>query len=145
MNRKLTIFIITFFFFAVGISVVATNLSAAIPAWYLALSIMTFVAYAIDKSAARKGRWRTSESALHYLALAGGWPGALLGQQILRHKNRKRSFLFIFSITVLLNCAALTWLHMPEGRLKLDSLISNIHNLTAGYSVGIPSWSRSQN
>ena len=41
---------------------------------YLVVSLATFAAYALDKRAAEKGNWRTSESTLHLLALAGGWP-----------------------------------------------------------------------
>ena len=60
-----------------------------LPLWvagvYAGLSCITFLAYAMDKSAAAKGAWRTPEKTLHVLALAGGWPGALLAQQFLRH------------------------------------------------------------
>jgi len=56
---------------------------------YLILSLVTFIVYAIDKSAARKGSWRIKESTLHILAFTGGWPGALLAQKTLRHKSVK--------------------------------------------------------
>ena len=49
---------------------------------YLITSIITFLVYAQDKSAAKHNRWRTKESTLHTLALTGGWPGALLAQKI---------------------------------------------------------------
>jgi len=51
---------------------------------------------AFSKSAARKGAWRTQESTLHLLSLVGGWPGALVAQQKLRHKSKKQSFRFVF-------------------------------------------------
>ncbi len=73
---------------------------------YVGASLVAFVAYAIDKSAARAGRWRTPEQTLHLLALAGGWPGALLAQQLLRHKTNKPSFNAVFWLTVALNVAA---------------------------------------
>ncbi|MFG0284927.1 MAG: DUF1294 domain-containing protein [Phycisphaerales bacterium JB039] len=60
--------------------------------WYILASVVTVVAYAVDKRAAAKGRWRTREKTLHLLALAGGWPGALVAQRWLRHKTRKRGF-----------------------------------------------------
>ena len=59
---------------------------------YVGVSIICFVAYAIDKSAARSGGWRTAESTLLALGLACGWPGAILAQQLLRHKSNKPSF-----------------------------------------------------
>ena len=57
---------------------------------YGAMSLVTFLVYAMDKSAARRGAGRTSETTLHLLALVGGWPGALLAQQWLRHKSCRR-------------------------------------------------------
>ena len=77
---------------------------------YLGMSLLTFSVYAIDKAAARAGGWRTSEATLHCLALACGWPGALLAQQWLRHKSAKRPFRSVFWITVALNLAGLVLL-----------------------------------
>lgn len=71
------------------------------------LNIATFFVYAADKSAAAQGRWRTSESTLHALSAAGGWPAAWLAQRALRHKSRKREFLAVYVLTVLLNLGAL--------------------------------------
>lgn len=73
-------------------------------AWvYLCLSSITFVAYAIDKSAAKNDRWRTKETTLHVLSLMGGWPGAFLAQKTLRHKSKKHRFQNIFWVTVMAN------------------------------------------
>jgi uncharacterized membrane protein YsdA (DUF1294 family) len=60
---------------------------------------------------------------LHLIALAGGWPGALLAQKVLRHKSSKQSFQVVFWVTVLLNCAALSWLLTPAGALALGSML----------------------
>jgi uncharacterized membrane protein YsdA (DUF1294 family)/cold shock CspA family protein len=77
---------------------------------YFGLSLFTFIAYAIDKSAAVNGSWRTRERTLHMLGVAGGWPGALLAQQLLRHKCSKPSFVAVFWITVVVNVAGfLAW------------------------------------
>jgi uncharacterized membrane protein YsdA (DUF1294 family)/cold shock CspA family protein len=83
------------------------------------LSLVTFVAYALDKSAAVSGRWRTPELTLHLLSLAGGWPGALLAQQALRHKTSKPSFTNVFWLTVLINVGAFLawsagWITLPR-------------------------------
>ncbi|MDP3638593.1 MAG: DUF1294 domain-containing protein, partial [Azonexus sp.] len=78
-------------------------------------------AYALDKSAAQGGRWRTQESTLHLLALIGGWPGALIAQNRLRHKSRKTSFQLVFWMTVLLNCGGLGWLLSTPGNPVLRS------------------------
>ena len=67
-----------------------------LPLWLLAavagLNLVTFFAYALDKSAAQRGAWRTPEQTLHLLALLGGWPAAWWAQQWLRHKSRKQAF-----------------------------------------------------
>ena len=67
----------------------------------IALSCFTFVAYALDKHAARQASRRVSERGLHLLALLGGWPGALIAQQVFRHKTRKQSFRRVFRLTVI--------------------------------------------
>lgn len=72
---------------------------------YAGASAATFLAYARDKSAAQRGAWRISEGTLHLLAFAGGWPGALLAQHLLRHKSTKSEFLTVFWGTVILNVA----------------------------------------
>jgi len=94
------------------------------PPWVAALYVIaggiTFLAYAADKSAARNGSWRTPESTLHLLALAGGWPGALLAQQFLRHKSAKREFRQVFWLTVALNVAAFVVLASPLARRMLE-------------------------
>ena len=77
---------------------------------YLAMRLSCFVTYAIDKSAARKGNWRTPESTLLLLGLAGGWPGAVLAQQWLRHKTAKAAFQRKFQLSVALNLALFLYL-----------------------------------
>jgi len=67
---------------------------------YLIASLITFATYALDKAAARQGGARVPERTLHLLELAGGWPGALLGQQLLRHKTRKVSYQLVFWLMV---------------------------------------------
>ena len=89
-------------------------------------SLLTFFIYALDKHAAKKGAWRTQESTLHLLSLIGGWPGALVAQQSLRHKSKKAEFRSIFWITVMLNCGTLAWLFTENGAVALQSLMVNI-------------------
>ncbi|MEO8545961.1 MAG: cold shock and DUF1294 domain-containing protein [Betaproteobacteria bacterium] len=83
---------------------------------YVGLSLVAFIMYALDKSAARRGAWRTPEKTLHMLSLLGGWPGALLAQQFLRHKSTKAEFRAVFWGTVVLNVAGFVALCSPMGR-----------------------------
>ncbi len=110
------------FIIIVAISILADKLPPIIFAIYAGLSILTYLVYAADKSAAKKGTWRTQESTLHLFALAGGWPGALIAQQILRHKSKKESFRFVFWITVVVNCGVFVWLFSTSGSVLLNSL-----------------------
>lgn len=99
---------------------VAVYLSWRPPGWiagiYVVLSMATFAAYAIDKAAARRGDRRISEGTLHLFALIGGWPGALVAQQLIKHKSRKAAFRQVFWWTVLLNVGALLLACSPFGR-----------------------------
>ena len=113
------------FFALVGTSTLLTNLSPLVLAAYTVMSLVTYFAYAIDKSAAQRGRWRTSEGTLHLFALLGGWPGALVAQETLRHKSSKVSFRVVFWATVLINCAALVWLHTEDGQRSFDQLVAS--------------------
>lgn len=84
---------------------------------YALMSVASFGAYAMDKSAARVRGRRTPESTLLLLGLLGGWPGALLAQRLLRHKTAKASFQASFWITVALNVGAAGWLAWCLGRI----------------------------
>jgi len=65
---------------------------AAVVAYLLAINAITFAAFAWDKRAAERRGRRVPERRLLILAAAGGTPGALAGQQLLRHKTRKEPF-----------------------------------------------------
>jgi len=77
--------------------------------FYTGISVLTFLVYARDKAAARRDAWRTGESSLHLLGLAGGWPGALLAQHLLRHQSTKPAFQSSLWFTVVVNCGVLGW------------------------------------
>ncbi|PWN54958.1 DUF1294 domain-containing protein [Abyssibacter profundi] len=101
-----------------------------LPLWVLAASVVAsvvaYVAYGLDQAAARRRAWRTPERRLHGLALVGGWPGALLAQQHLRHKTAKPGFQRVFWCTVLIHCAMLAWLATPKGAATLRQFITSV-------------------
>jgi uncharacterized membrane protein YsdA (DUF1294 family) len=70
---------------------------------YGIVSVLAFFLYWSDKRKARTDTWRTPENVLHAVELAGGWPGALVAQQVFRHKTRKVSFQLLFWMIVLLH------------------------------------------
>lgn len=93
----------------------------ALAVLYAVASAVCFIAYALDKSAARQGRGRTPERTLLLLGLAGGWPGGFAAQRLLRHKSSKTSFQLKFWCTVALNLAAL--IALQAGWISLGRLL----------------------
>ncbi len=70
---------------------------------YSSMSAVAFALYGYDKKRARTGERRIPEKVLHASELLGGWPGALLAQQVFRHKTRKLSYQSAFWLIVTLH------------------------------------------
>ena len=83
-----------------------------IAAYFAAVNAVTFVLYGADKALSRcRSAPRVPERTLHLFALAGGTPGALIGQQVFRHKTRKSSFRLMFWLIAALEAGLLgLWL-----------------------------------
>ncbi len=73
-----------------------------IAAIYLVASVATIIAYGWDKLQAKRGggRTRVAEQTLHLMELLGGWPGALLSQQLFKHKRSKRAYMRVYWVIV---------------------------------------------
>jgi uncharacterized membrane protein YsdA (DUF1294 family)/cold shock CspA family protein len=111
------------FFLALLILLLIERIPIILIEGYLFVSAITFIAYAIDKSAAKNNKWRTQESTLHLFSIAGGWPGAMLAQKSLRHKSKKEEFQNVFWCTVVINCSALGWLLLSDnGQVLMNSI-----------------------
>jgi len=119
-NSIILLFAVAFLLFVFGV-VVMGKIPIIVLGFYIFFSFVSYIAYAMDKSAAQKGLWRTSEKALHFFALIGGWPGALFAQQQYRHKTKKKSFQSIFWMVVVTNCCFFIWLITKSGVLFLKS------------------------
>lgn len=95
-------------FFAVIVALVVTGRAPWwVLAWYLVLSVVTFMLYGWDKTSASGGHRRTPEKTLNGLAFLGGWPGGWIAQYAWRHKSRKTSFQVEFWLAVLVNVGLL--------------------------------------
>ena len=74
--------------------------------YLLAVNVLTFIVYGVDKWKARSGRWRVPEATLMGLAALGGSVGAWLAMQLFHHKTQKKKFrygvpaLFVLQVAV---------------------------------------------
>ena len=112
-------FAIPAFFVVLTVAAVVWKVPGWVPVLYLGASLVCFVVYAMDKSAAAAERWRVSEDTLLALGLVGGWPGAIVAQQVLRHKSNKASFRAKFWATVIVNVVGFIVLSSPLGAMLL--------------------------
>lgn len=125
------------FLVSISIAVFFHKLPSSTIFIYTILSIITYLMYAKDKSAAENGNWRTPENTLHILSILGGWPGAIIARKKLRHKSTKQPFRFIFWITTLVNTASLLWFTTPIGANWFNQNISpNFENLSSLRKIG---------
>ena len=60
--------------------------------YLIAVNVVTFLVYGIDKWKAKHGSWRISEATLLLLAIIGGSIGALLGMKVWHHKTQHKKF-----------------------------------------------------
>jgi uncharacterized membrane protein YsdA (DUF1294 family) len=124
-HKKLnfSIFSAFVFFIFLVLWVLIFNLSYWVLLLYGVTSLITFFVYWWDKNKARKDKWRTPENNLHILSLIGGWPGALIAQQILRHKSSKISFRIGLWITIIVNFITLILVFTPIGSQLFEIII----------------------
>jgi uncharacterized membrane protein YsdA (DUF1294 family)/cold shock CspA family protein len=108
------------FFIVVAAIAALGTVSWGVPGTYVVLSVVTFFAYGLDKRSAEKHQWRTAESTLHLLDVAGGWPGALIAQRVFHHKTVKQPFQTIFWFTVVAN--------LPARSLLVPSAFDKVRN-----------------
>lgn len=112
-SGRLGYLVIVGFLLIYGVTAWYRPLPIWVPLLYVGMSAVCFLAYANDKAAAVKGGWRIPEASLLALGVVGGWPGAILAQQWLRHKTIKTSFQRVFWTSVVVNVvgfALLSWL-----------------------------------
>ena len=70
--------------------------------YLLAVNAAAFLVMGLDKSRARRGRWRISEKTLFLPAVLGGALGGVLGMRTFRHKTQH--WYFRFGIPAILFC-----------------------------------------
>ena len=76
----------------------------------VAMNVLSFVLMAMDKEAAKKGKWRVPEKTLFLVTACFGGLGGVLGMQLLRHKTKHWYFKLFFPLFLVLQIAALVLL-----------------------------------
>lgn len=70
-----------------------------------AMSAIAFVLYGVDKSRAKRGKWRIRESVLLGTGFFGGAVGALLAMKLFRHKTKHWYFTVINLLGLIIQAA----------------------------------------
>ena len=122
-DTTIPLLVVGCFFLVLAAAIAAGKLPSMFLWVYFFFSVATFAMYGLDKSAARGGRWRTSEQTLHILAFLGGWPGALIAQSWFRHKSKKSSFRAAFWVTVIFNILVVMWISTVQLNIGGESWI----------------------
>ena len=82
-----------------------TVIANALLYYLIAINIVTFLVYGIDKVKAKQGSWRISEATLLVLAIIGGSIGALLGMKVWHHKTMHKKFKYGLPLILLAQIA----------------------------------------
>lgn len=60
--------------------------------YLVAINVIAFILYGLDKLWAKKGRWRVPERSLILIAAAGGSIGAIAAMKVWHHKTKHNKF-----------------------------------------------------
>lgn len=94
------------------------NISDILFYYILAVNVLAFSVYGMDKRKAKKDQWRVPESKLLLLAAVGGSAGALAGMYTFHHKTRKTKFRFGVPAILVLQIILISYLGL-HGYLKV--------------------------
>ena len=78
--------------------------------YLIAINVVTFFAYGIDKWKAKRSKWRISEATLLGMAVIGGSIGAWLGMRVWHHKTMHKKFQFGIPLIIVAQVAMIIWL-----------------------------------
>lgn len=78
--------------------------------YLIAINIIAFIVFIIDKIKAMNDKYRISELTLIMLCFVGGSIGGLLAMLICRHKIRKPKFFILVPLFLLLQIASVVYL-----------------------------------
>jgi uncharacterized membrane protein YsdA (DUF1294 family) len=73
--------------------------------YFIAINLVTFFLYGIDKWKAKRSKWRIPEATLLGLAVIGGSIGAWLGMKVWHHKTQHKKFKYGLPLILLAQIA----------------------------------------
>jgi uncharacterized membrane protein YsdA (DUF1294 family) len=73
--------------------------------YLIAINVVTFFLYGIDKWKAKRSKWRISEATLLGLAVIGGSIGAWLGMKVWHHKTMHKKFKYGLPLILIIQIA----------------------------------------
>ena len=79
--------------------------------YLLAINVLTFLLYGIDKNKAKKGQWRISEATLLTMAAIGGSIGAWSGMRLWHHKTMHKKIKYGIPVIIIIQVALAVYLH----------------------------------
>lgn len=77
------------------------DLKMVFAAYFIAVNIAGFIMLAVDKSAAKRHKWRVPEKDLFAVSLLGGAVGTLISMLIFRHKTKHKRFMIGIPLIIL--------------------------------------------
>ena len=78
--------------------------------YLIAINVVTFFMYGIDKWKAKRSKWRISEATLLGMAVIGGSIGAWLGMRVWHHKTMHKKFQFGIPLIIVVQIALVIWI-----------------------------------
>ena len=79
--------------------------------YLLAINIVSFFLYGIDKYKAKKNKWRISEATLLMIAVIGGSIGAWVGMRLWHHKTMHKKFKYGIPVIMNMQVCLVVYLH----------------------------------
>ena len=80
--------------------------------YLLAINVVAFIMYGIDKYKTKKAKWRIPEATLLLLDVLGGSIGAWMGMKVWHHKTMHKKFKYGIPAILLIQIALMAYLHM---------------------------------
>ncbi|MBQ1505388.1 MAG: DUF1294 domain-containing protein [Erysipelotrichales bacterium] len=77
----------------------------------IALNVISFLLFGLDKRYAKTDHDRIPEKTLWFSALLFAGPGAYLGMKVFHHKTKKTKFRYGMPLLILIQMAALVYLY----------------------------------